>query len=373
MNGMADDDAVDTPSTSSAAVADSDGGARSNGPGEEKKRPRQVKSGRALAALALLLALIAGGGAGYVYWRGLEHADRLADLQRRSAQTGRARQDEIARLRTELDRLRDELERQSVTARDARRELAQALASRDRPPSVRDWRLAEAEYLLRVAGARLLMERDVAGAREMVALADAAIAEFDDLLFHEVRALLAERLAALANYRGADVQGVFLRLEAARRGLDSLPLRPPQHVGGAATAGEEPGDDAERSWWAALLARLKGAVRIRRHDAEGLRPLLPPEQADYLEQHLRLVIDRAQFAALRRQQAVFDAVLTTADEWLRTYFDPQDEAVRRLLDEFAELRTSQLMPPPPDLSEPLRRLRALRRQLASDPASPRSL
>lgn len=371
---MADDDAVDTPTTSSAAVADSDGGARSNGPGEEQERPPRVKSGRALAALALLLALIAGGGAGYVYWRGLEHADRVADLQRRVAQAGRARQDEIGRLRTELDRLRDELERQSVAARDARRELAQALASRDRPPSVRDWRLAEAEYLLRVAGARLLMERDVAGAREMVALADAAIAEFDDLLFHEVRALLAERLAALANYRGADVQGVFLRLEAARRGLDSLPLRPPQHVGGAAPAGKEPGsDDVERSWWAALLARLKGVVRIRRHDAEGLRPLLPPEQADYLEQHLRLVIDRAQLAALRRQQAVFETVLTTADEWLRTYFNPQDEAVRRLLDEFAELRTSQLMPPPPDLSEPLRRLRALRRQLASDPASPRSL
>lgn len=340
---------------------------------------------RSVAWLVLLVAGVAVLSLGYYAWRGvdaeLEAAQAelagLREMGRRVEGQGDELGEEMARLGDRLDVVEANDRQLSASLRGLRGAVADAATAR--PASAAQWRVAEAEYLLRVANHRLLMERDAAATRRLLGLADDILAELDDLAFHEVRALLAEDMAALAAYQGADVQGVFLRLEALRSALPDLPLRLPEF---AASAVQSPPADehaapsagpasasAPASMWDALVARLGALVRFRRQDVPAPRPLLPPSQAGYLEQHLLLSIDRAQLGALRREQAVFDASLGKLAEWVEAYLAPNHGAVRRFDAEIAALRQVALAADPPDLSRPLRRLIALRAGRAAGDAA----
>ena len=340
-------------------------------------KPRARRRGRGLAYLALFVALAAGAGyIYYLYWLHQDREARVAALADELTEAGRtspqwddlsAKTDE---LRAEVAQLRQALQRQQQVLEETRTALAKATAEArgQQVPGPRAWRIAELEHLLRGANQRMLMDRDVRGARQLLRAAEDLLAELDDFALHEVRALVAEDVAALGRYRGVDVQGVFLRLEALRGAIGSLPVRLPQlsdtreGQAPAANAADVPEDAAEGSFLDALLGRLEGLVRFRRHEGEAVRPLLPPEQVEYLEQHLLLAVDRAQLAVLRRDQAVFDATLAAADEWLEAYLDPASETVRRVRAELDSLRQVELATPPPDLSRPLARLRQLRDQ-----------
>lgn len=339
---------------------------------QSQPRPPR-RSGRGVAYLALVAALAAATGAGYVYWLGQAREARLAALAEELTETGRAagRWDELAaetaRLRAQVAQMRRALERQQQALEETRAALTETMAEArgQQPRGPVEWRIAELEHLLRGANQRLLMERDARGARQLLRAAEDLLAALDDFALHEVRALVVEDIAALGRYRGEDVQRVFLRLEALRGAFGELPLRLPRFLGARegptpAPGAEDQDDGAEGSFLDAVFGRLKGLVRFRRHQGEAVRPLLPPEQAEYLEQHLLLAIDRAQLAALRRHQAVFDASLASADEWLEAYLDPTAEAVRRVRAELDSLRQVELATPPPDLSRPLARLRQLR-------------
>ena len=344
--------------------------------------PRRPRTGRGVAYLALLLVLAAGTFAGYQYWLSLERDARIVDLAKlldeERAEASRAAALEREALRAEIAQLRQEQADQEQALADARGALAEAVAATRsaQPPRPVEWRIAELEHLLRGANLRLIFERDARGARSLLESAEEILVELDDFTLHEVRALVAEDLAALAAYRGADVQGVFLRLEALRGRLRDLPMNLPEFTSADQAATPPPAtesaldENTETSFVAAGLARLKGLVRFRRHEGAAPRPLLAPQQAEYVQQHLLLAVDRAQLAALRRHQAVFDASLAAADEWLATYADGEQAIVRDLRAELAQLRQVDLASAPPDLSRPLARLRQLRNAPAASPAPP---
>lgn len=351
-------------------------------PAPETEPAPAKRPGRGVAYLALLLALAAGAGAGYQHWRAIARDAHMDSLTAELAYAREAlrRLDAVAadaeQLRTEVDRVRGEQARQDQALAQARDAVAKVVAAprTGQAPRPAAWRLAEVEHLLRGANTHMLLARDAAAARRLLASADAILAELDDFALHDVRALLAEDLAALAAYRGADVTGVFLRLEALRGLLDDLPLRLPAFTDSrpadeserqAAPTSADPEAEDEASVLQAVWTRLAGLVRFRRHE---VRPLLPPQEAAYLEQRLRLTVDRAQLAALRRDQAIFDAVLTTADDWLRIHLAPDHAAVQRVRAEIAALRQVELAVPPPDISRPLARLRAFRPN--TQPATP---
>ena len=331
------------------------------------------KSGRALAALALLIAMLAAAGAGYALWQWWQAAQE-------DAATLAAALDEAAQARQAADAVREEL-RHALGERDRqvsqlleegtrqREALAEAAAgqSADSRTSPGAWRLAEAEYLLRIANHRLLMERDASGAKHLLQLADDILRDSRSFAFHDVRALLAEEMAALATFADADVQGVFLRLEALKGRLRQLPLRLPEYI---ATPPEEaqpadatspPTTPAEpASMLASLAQRLTNLVRFRRHQGDATRPLLPPQQADYLHMNLRLALDRAQLAALRHDAEIFRLSLTDAREWLSEFVDARRPVAKDMAQELDGLLQTNLASELPDISRSLTLLRQLR-------------
>ena len=325
--------------------------------------PGRSRAGRTLAVFALVLLLGTAGYAGYVGWQAWQPAqeDALAALEARFAAWEQRRIEETQQRQRELEALAAHVETELAALRQSQAQYGELVAAAERDDAEpQGWRLAEAQYLMRVANHRLLMERDADAAENLLTLAAAVLAEIGPLAYHDVRALLAEEIASLRAYEAVDAQAVYLRLHALKGQLDLLPLRLPEYSAPRpGTAAEETAEAPPASLAGTLVERLSGVIRFRRHDGEAVRPLLAPRQAEYLQLHLRLALDRAQLAALRHDQEVYRASLDAARDWLRRFVDPTRPTTEQLARELDALLGIDLDAQLPDISRSSSRLRTL--------------
>ncbi|MFU8814169.1 MAG: uroporphyrinogen-III C-methyltransferase [Pseudomonadales bacterium] len=332
-------------------------------PAGKRPTPSRARGGRMLAALALLLSLGSLGGAGYLYYE-LIHRDPnqavatqlAAQLAAVTAQVERADQRLAGLAESQQAALQAfrERERAARAATEAALRESLAAVARQAPPSTGEWLRAEVQYLLRIANHRLLMERDAPGALQLLQAADALLTQLDDFSMHPVRARLAEEIAALEAVEGVDLQGLFLRLEVLKNELHGLPLRLPRFVVGNPSESEPVAADG--GIWEAVSQHFSGYLRLRRFDA-AVKPLLAPDEAVYLELNLRLMLERAQLAAVRGEQLVFEHSLTAASDWIRDHLDSGERPVQRILVELEALQRIDLQRPLPDISGSLGALR----------------
>lgn len=323
----------------------------------------------AIALLALLIALGAAALVGYRAWQAQRTEAALqAALADRSAALAVLEQrlgEDLAALGADVDALRRDAERAEAVRRQlqdwqTQRERAATAAAATAPTlaPARAWQVAEAEYLLRLANHRARLEADAGGALRMLAAADQALADAAPFAYHEVRALLAKERAALEAVAGTDVQGIYLRLAALKGQLDQLPLRPPAYMATDADA-EAQEAPAAATTLDTVLGRLAGLVRFR-GTGPPARPLLPPEQAEYLQLNLRLALNHAQLAALRRDQVAFAASLAAASRWIAAHVDLRTDAASAFAAALDALQDEDLAATLPDISGSLARLRTLR-------------
>lgn len=330
-------------------------------PVAETAEPVPPKAKRSwLAVLAFLLALIGLGGNGYLYYRAVydNPIDAVAEQVEAVASETTNRSGEIT---SQLDALRSEL-KADLAQTEARRDesetaLMQSLndAITTAPPTEEKWKLAEVEYLLRIANHRALMERDADTALQLLSTADAILTEIDDFALHPVRAALADEMLALKSRGDSDRQGVFLRLEALKGRLEQLPLRVPEYFVPEETASED------ATPWQVLVEQVSGYFKFRRLAGdEAAQPLLSPDEGQYLEMNLRLMFERAQLALLREDALVFESSVADADDWVARYLDPEHPGVVAVRQELQALVEVDLDAEMPDISSSLRTLERLR-------------
>ena len=343
--------------------------------------PPVVKSGRGLAFFSLLLALASLGGAGYLYYElvHLKPMDRLAadlksDVQQQVEQVRSGGESATENRFTELaQRLETVREEQASTLQSSLQTLQQAQRSELKstqdelisslnkvanatPPSQQEWKLAEVEYLLRIANHRVLMEQDAKGALHLLSTADAILTELDDFGLHGVRAQLADEMLSLKQAQGEDLQGIFLRLESLKGQLAEMPLRVPEFMQQEAAA--EPVEDPNVLQ---AVANQFGTFLQFRRNTTPVKPLLGPDETMYLEMNLRLMLERAQLATLRQEQVIFEESLLSARQWLQDYLDPESPSVETLLSEIDSLTQFELSRELPDISGSLSTLLATER------------
>ena len=317
------------------------------------------KSARGLAWVAVLLALLAVGGVGFLYYT-LVHLgpmDQLADQQTQAA----AR---VARQQTEIDQALQQVRQDTAKAlneansaqsqqlqqvtEQVRQNLADALQAA--PPSRREWKLAEAEYLMRIANHRVLMEDDAEGALELLLAADQILSELDDFSLHTVRARLADETMALRSVRRDDLQGIYLTLESIKGDLSQLQYAQPVMAAPDPQPTQEP--TVAEQLWSGFSQYLR--FRTLAGD-ETVKPLLAPEEERFLALNLRLALQQAQLAVLERQQDVFVTSLDSAAAWIESYMR-DDEAARSIVKQLGELVQVDLQRQLPDISGSLNEL-----------------
>lgn len=218
--------------------------------------------------------------------------------------------------------------------------------------------LAEAEYLLRLANQRLLMERETGSALSLLISADKILVTVAEPGLFDVREQLAREVADLRAVAHLDVEGVFVQLAALGEQVEALALLTPED-NTAETAGEEVANQAEENSEGVFSSALENFSNmiIVRHRDEPLEPLLTPEQHFYIQQNLRLMLEQAQLALLQRNPGVYTNSLKKAERWVDEYFQLNANS-QALLGTLQELQKVEVDPELPDISNSLGLLKA---------------
>lgn len=221
-----------------------------------------------------------------------------------------------------------------------------------------DWLLAEAEYLMRLANQRLTLEQDINSAEAMLTNADKIIAEINDPGLTEVRQALATEILSLQQINHLDYQGLYLKLDALIRSIDTLQQNsivqevPPEPT---VVSTDSTTDQSSQlmAIWSNIWKDLKQAVLIRRLD-KPVEPLLAPEQDYYLKQNLRLMLEQASLALIDKNTIIYQSSLNKALSWLDQYFIQNDKKISEIKNNLAEMASFKIDQTLPDISTSLR-------------------
>lgn len=333
-------------------------------PDPVRKEPSNRRSGNGLAILALLLGAAGVAVGGWSVWqlRAVQagHQQQSSQLQDIGAQTQVLKQSE-QQLSARLAQLppAEELE-------DRRRLMTQLQGDQQRlsqrvetvlGASRKDWRLAEAEHLLRLASLRLSALQDINSAQALVQGADEILREQDDPAAFGAREQLAKSLAALGSVDQPDRTGLFLQLAALRDQATQLNALAPEYKDqGESLLGLT--DGKEDSYWAKWWEKISRYIRIDFHADKNIRPLLAGQSLTQVRLALSLALEQAQWAALNGQAQVYTQALTEAHSVLNANFNqdnPQSKMLGERLDELVKKPVSVITP---DLTQSLSAVQA---------------
>lgn len=326
--------------------------------------PAPRRGGRGIAVFALLLALVALAGSGYLFYRTevvqkLQQKDQTAAmdrqvdainarleafekqssaLQQRQQQLAQNLQEQIAK------RLQQVAEKQQALTESLEKVYAQLNRNLD------SWALEEVEQLLRIANQGLVLNRDVRSAIAALELADRRLREIGDPALLPVRQQIANDVAQLKSVPEVDTSGLALRLASTRSTIDKLPLiNEPQRQ--LSRDDKSKNAEAARGWLASsreLLSDTIGLIRIQ-NISEPVRPLLTPEQRYFLLTNLKLMLSGAQLAALQTEPLTYRDNLQQAQQWLQQYFDTSDARVEKVIGELKSMEKIDLVPEIPSI------------------------
>ena len=286
-------------------------------------------------------------------------------------------QDDLTALRTDIGRLQQNL----AEERRLRSDLGAGLSQADKEltlrmnlqasrleevstPSRKDWKLAEAEYLLRLGNQRLLTERDSEGALALLQSADGILRDLDEVELLPVREVLAKNIVALKSASMVDVDGLFLELKAIAGEVSDLPIlapRVPQSPEQLAPV--EAATDQTATWYDPLVSlfhstlnQIGQIVRVT-HRGEVTEPMLSPQQEQLIRLRLVTALELAQLAMLREQQVVYHESLASAQQLLAEYFQLNEGRPMALVEQLGVLQQQSIVQPRTDISSGLNALR----------------
>lgn len=217
----------------------------------------------------------------------------------------------------------------------------------------KDWLLAEAEYLIKLASHRLLLEQDVKTAIVAMEGANARLADVGDPSLLKVRKQISKDIQKLKSVPTIDVAGISLTLSSLIQAVDKLPLQVPDPDSIRDRIKERTPEKREvdgiRSFLSALWQDLKNLVVIRRHDSP-VQPMLTPDQQFFLIQNLQLRIEQARLALLQGETGVYQERLTEMEKWIPLYFDSSHETTKSTMDTLGKLRKQDITPELPELT-----------------------
>lgn len=221
------------------------------------------------------------------------------------------------------------------------RVLALSSANRD------EWKLQEAQYLLRLADQRILLEQDSQNALALALSADDVLRDIDQADLMGVRKLLAEEIAVLKVSGIIDREGIYLRLSALSNQIEAIPFIEP--LGNQADVLEEeviPEDETVKQritrGFYNVLHKLGAYVRVRDH-GKTINAVLPPAEQKYLQQNLRLMLEQTQVALLRNEAGIYQESLVKAQNWINQYFNLNGKATA-VLQELKALESELIAP-----------------------------
>ncbi|EJV2651516.1 uroporphyrinogen-III C-methyltransferase [Vibrio vulnificus] len=310
---------------------------------DEQKKPSQK-----LSILAIIIALLGTGGVAFqLQQQNSQYQAQIASLQNQLQQTQSAMSNELNQVKQETVAKATEVTHKAevVLAQQQKSIESLQLAMADikgRRPN--DWLLAEADYLVKLAGRKLFLEHDVVSATSLMESADQRIAALNDPSLVPLRKAMAKDITDLKTIPLIDRDGLVLRLTALQQQVDQLPLAN-AILPEAKTVEKQQVSDDINNWQNNLMASLKAFsenfITFRTRDGNVI-PLLSPEQHFYLKENIKAKIETAIKAVYQEQGEVYTTSLTTAEAWSKAFFNQDNNTVKEFTQSLKQLSEQKI-------------------------------
>lgn len=223
-----------------------------------------------------------------------------------------------------------------------------------------DWLLAEADYLVRMAGRKVWLEKDTDTAIMLLENADQRLKELSDPSVIPVRGLISQDIQTLRQVNGVDRVKLALSLSGFLAQADNLPVK-------TFTRPEDNANDEALSEsvsdWKDNLAKVWHAIvddfiSVRRTEAP-VTPLMTTEEIWLYKEQLKLQVMQAQSAAMSGDSDLYTQSLANAQTLLNEKFDTATAEVvgaQQTLSELASMDVKENMPEDLASMAPLQRL-----------------
>jgi len=206
-----------------------------------------------------------------------------------------------------------------------------------------DWRLAEAEHLLRMAILRLSAMQDLKSALHLVEAADQILFEQDDIAAYPARDAIAQALADIQAMPKLDRAGLFMRLGALQRQVSQLD----QLMPGFELSENTLETVTDSAFWRQWTDQLSSYVRLDFNSPDDIQPLLSSQEITHIRLAISLALEQAQWGALNGQQQTYDQAIQQGLDLLKYYFSSDNhtaQTLTSLLKELVDQPVSQTMP-----------------------------
>ncbi|QHJ11994.1 Protein HemX [Paraglaciecola mesophila] len=303
----------------------------------------------------ILILLAAAAYWGWTQWEAQKQTQQASQLEqqdslRRQAQQNLSITDDVkeqsARLESQLRSLGQALQ----SARDdAQAANEQSLANKQMLSSIAgrrpaDWLLAEADFLVRMAGRKLWLEHDLKTAIAMLQSADSRLQDLDDPSLLPVRERLANDIQTLAQVNPVSVSAIALQISAMVAKVDQLPLNTFERPDIATQSDENVSDSVDD--WKANLSRAwaaftKDFFSYKKKEIE-VQPYMSAQQQWLATEQLKLSLLQAQSAVLKENVALYQRSLQNALSALAENFATDDSSVQQFEQRINELNETDI-------------------------------
>lgn len=302
-----------------------------------KEEPVVDKKSRRLGTVAIIISILLSGGAFLASQQQVTQQQlKIAQLQQ---QLKNADSTFDAKLVTAEQRITDKADdivrKATVLIQQQDKSIASLQLTiadvKGRRPN--DWLLAEADYLVKMAGRKLWLEHDVVSATRLMENADQRISALNDPSLMPLRRAMASDISTLKAIPLIDRDGLVLKLNSLEQQINTLPLASAILPEAGVVEQKEVSTNIN-DWQSNLMQSLDdfaGHFITYRVREGNVIPLLSPEQHFYLKENIKGKLLLASKALYREQSEVYVTSLESAKLWSSQYFQQDDPAVKSFM------------------------------------------
>jgi len=296
-------------------------------------------------SLVSLFIIIALGFISYIGWKKITQQNTLLNSQQQQLEQLLSQQSQVT------DQVKNQLQQNNLAQQQEFSTLKETLTAflKQNQHSRRDWLVAEAEYLIKLANHLLVLAHDVPTSIYALRAADERLRDVGNPKFIPLRQALAIDIQKLESLPRVDIVGLSLTLNAIQKQLEALPLKTPdpktieqknQHASELTQA---------ESWQQIPLAIWKDLLKLFKVQThtELPQPLLAPEHRFFLVQNLKLQLEQARLALLKNQPIIYKDRVQQAQQWINRYFEaehPLSKSINENLIQLAQIKLNVNLP-----------------------------
>lgn len=312
-------------------------------PENNDKKKAGNKTSLALSAIAIAIAIAAGIG---LYGLNKQQATRqnatTSELASQVAALQKAQENQKSELegviKQQADQLNEAKHQQETLAKqlDELQQKVAVISGSD----AKTWLLAQADFLVKLAGRKLWSDQDVTTAAALLKSADASLADMNDPSLIGARRAITDDIAILSAVSQVDYDGMILKVNQLANQIDNLRLADNNDDDSPMDADSDELSSSISEWRVNLQKSwqnfMDSFITVRRRDETAVL-LLAPNQDIYLRENIRSRLLVAAQAVPRHQEETWKQSLDNVSTWVRAYYDTDDATTKAFLDEVDKL------------------------------------